>query len=91
MIYKLDTIVIRGQLLSWFENHLSERRQAVVVKGSISEFVTISTGVPKGSAIGALLFLIYINNIPIDIESTLKLFADDTSMYLSRNDNRIRG
>ena len=61
---------------------MAERKQAVVPHGSRSDYLTVPAGVPQGSVLGLPLFLIYINDIVDDIESVIKLFADDTSMYL---------
>ena len=61
---------------------MAERKQAVVLHSSRSDYITVPAGVPQGSVLGPLLFLIYINDIVEDIESVIKLFADDTSMYL---------
>ena len=92
LLHKLHAIGIRDSLLNWFENYLTNRTQAVVVKGSKSSFLTVSAGVPQGSVLGPTLFLLYINDLNNGIESTTKLFADDTSIYLSLADelNRTR-
>ena len=86
LIHKLNMIGIRGNLLNWFEDYLKDRQQATVIKGKISSYKTVFSGVPQGSVLGPLLFLVYINDIVKDIESQVKLFADDTSMYLRLND-----
>ena len=91
LLHKLNAIGIRGQLLTWFQNYLDNRSQAVVIKGSKSDYLPINAGVPQGSVLGPILFLVYINDITKDITSTIKLFADDTSTYLSLNDNITRG
>ena len=90
LIKKLEGIGVRGGLLCWFKDYLSDRKQAVVVKGSISEYLCTSAGVPQGSVLGPVLFLIYINDIVSEIESVMKLFADDTSMYLCLDNQNIR-
>ena len=83
LIRKLYAIGVRGTLLTWFKDYLANRTQAVVIKGKTSTYLNVPSGVPQGSVLGPLLFLIYINDIVKDIESTIKLFADDTSIYLN--------
>ena len=90
LIYKLHCIGIRGTMLRWFSDYLNDRKQAVVIKGKTSSYRSISAGVPQGSVLGPLLFLVYINDIVKDIKSNVKLFADDTSMYLSLEDTEER-
>ena len=82
LIQKLYNIGIRGNLLTWFQNYLSNRQQRVVLHNTNSDWKPISAGVPQGSILGPLLFLIYINDIVNDISSAIRLFADDTSLYL---------
>ena len=86
LLHKLNAIGIRGSLLEWFADYLYNRKQAVVMKGQTSTYKIIQSGVPQGSVLGPLLFLIYINDIVHDIDSQVKLFADDTSMYLRMED-----
>ena len=90
LLHKLFAIGIRGQILDWFTDYLKNRSQAVVLKGTKSSYLPISAGVPQGSVLGPLLFLVYINDIANDIESIIKLFADDTSMYLGLENTEIR-
>ena len=61
---------------------VSGRRQRFVINGMISDWAKIFAGVPRGSILGPLLFLIYINNIVNNIQSNIHLFADDTSLYI---------
>ncbi len=86
LLYKLKTIGVCGKLLDWFENYLSDRLQRVVIGGSSSEWIQIEAGVPQGSILGPLLFLIYINDIVQDIHSNILLFADDTSLVKTLTD-----
>ena len=63
------------------ENYLTGRQQRVVLNGQNSSWKNILAGVPQGSVLGPLLFLIYINDLPNGIESICKIFADDTSLF----------
>ena len=79
---KLKSVGLSGSLLGWFQNYLSDRKQRVVLPVGCSTWVSINAGVPHGSILGPLLFLIYINDIVKDINSIIRLFADDTSLYI---------
>jgi hypothetical protein len=85
LIYKLEQAGIKGKLLDWISNYLNSRLQRVVLPGVESELSNIAAGVPQGSILGPLLFLVYINDIVSDIGSDINLFADDTSLYLVVN------
>ena len=61
--------------------NLENREQRVVLNGQTSEWKKINSGVPKGSVLGPLLFLIYINDLPDGLTSMCKIFADDTSLF----------
>ena len=63
------------------ENYLTGRQQWVALNGQTSLWKNILAGVPQGSVLGPLLFLIYINDLPNGIESICKIFADDTSLF----------
>ena len=79
---KLEHYGIRGGALAWFWSYLSERHQFVSVNGINSELLKIACGVPKGSVLGPLLFLIFINDLPnISKKLNFYLFADDTNIY----------
>ncbi|MCG8116730.1 MAG: reverse transcriptase domain-containing protein, partial [Candidatus Thiodiazotropha endolucinida] len=82
LLYKLQSIGISGSLLQWFTDYLHNRKQRVVLPGTASSWSIIKAGVPQGSILGPLLFLIYINDIVVDIQSSIRLFADDTSLYI---------
>ena len=82
LLVKLNQIGISGSLLSWFTDYLENRTQSVVISGHVTNTTSLKSGVPQGSILGPLLFLIYINDIVNNIGSTIKLFADDTSLYI---------
>ena len=67
---------IGGRLNAWIDSFLENRQQAVVVGGERSNFMPVDSGVPQGSVVGPCLFLLYINDLPIEIESKIRLFAD---------------
>ena len=67
----------------WLQSYLDNRQQRVVICGSSSQWGAILAGVPQGSHLGPLLFIIYINDITEKIRSNIKLFADDTSLYVT--------
>ena len=82
LISKLHSIGVRGNLLSWFKSYLHDRQQRVIIQGSSSSLLQIKAGVPQGSILGPLLFIIFINDIVNDIAADINLFADDTSLSL---------
>ena len=85
LLYKLTYYGhgILPQALNWVHSFLSNRTQQVLLKGNTSSPINVTSGVPRGSVLGPILFLIYINDLPdyIKNNSTVKLFADDTIIY----------
>ena len=81
LLLKLQHYGIRGQLLSWIESFLTGRSQKVLVEGKTSSYVPVVSGVPQGTVLGSMLFLIYINDLPKNVTSTTRLFADDSLLY----------
>ena len=80
---KLSRYGTRGDINRWISSFLTGRKQCVVVEGEQSKFVPVESGVPQGSVLGPCLFLFYINDIPDGLNSTCRLFADDTIVYLT--------
>lgn len=89
LMHKLALSGIRGNLLSWFENYLDGRCQRVIINGQSSEWANVNAGVPQGSVLGPLLFLIYINDITACIRHcNTRLFADDTCLFVEVEERR---
>ena len=81
LLYKLKSMGISGELFNLLENYLSDRFQRVLLNEQASSWRPVLAGVPLGSILGPLLFLIYINDLPNELKSNAKLFADDTSLF----------
>ena len=78
--YKLETYGVKGEDLNLLFNYLHECYQKVVLNGQTSSWELIKHGIPKGSVLGPFMFLIYINDLLDNIQSTCKIFAHDTSL-----------
>ena len=83
MLRKLYEYGIRGLPLDWFRSYLTDRRQSVRIVDSFSAPEHTSCGVPQGSIIGPVLFLLYVNELPMLSDSRCTLFADDTTLTRS--------
>jgi hypothetical protein len=87
LLYKLKSHGIKGTLLRWIRSYLADRQQRVIINGAKSEWGSIKAGVPQGSVLGPLLFLIFINDITYVIRHCkIRLFADDTCLYIEVDD-----
>ena len=82
LLHKLQAAGVTGDALAWFKNYLSDRKQQVVLPSTVSDWTLLRAGIPQGSILGPLLFLLYINDIVTDIGSHIRLFADDTSLFI---------
>ena len=89
LLLKLQLHGITGPLLLWMQSYLSERKQRVVLEGASSDWLPVTSGVPQGSILGPLLFLVYVNDVSSCIinNSNIALFADDSKLYRAMDIN----
>ncbi len=81
LLRKLHNMGIRGAIHSWIASFLSHRRQRVILRNGTSRWSQVTSGVPQGSILGPVLFLLYVNDLPDTVMATAKMFADDTKVY----------
>lgn len=89
LLFKLQTYGIKGNLLRWFQSYLVNRTQRVVYRDSYSSVNTLYAGVPQGSVLGPLLFLIYANDVANNMLTFCRLFADNNSLQDSSENLKI--
>ena len=84
LLFKLAQYNVNTETLRWISSFLKGREQRVLVDGKTSQSVPVTSGVPQGSVLGPILFLAFINDLPLYVtHSTVRLFADDTMLYLA--------
>ena len=86
LINKLNSLGIKGNELNWFVSYLNNRVQAVNIGHSMSNFQGIKVGVPQGSILGPLLFIIYVNDLPLCVNCKTVMYADDTTLLFRSSD-----
>jgi endonuclease/exonuclease/phosphatase family metal-dependent hydrolase len=89
LLSKLKAYGISGTLLKWIENFLHERVQKVRVGSAHSSETEVLSGIPQGSILGPILFTVFINDLPHDLNATCKIFADDTKIYETTENSQI--
>ena len=83
LLAKLQLFGIKGNILLWLSDFLYDRKQRVVIDGAFSDWGNVISGVPQGSILGPLLFVLYVNDIPQTLSCSSEMFADDTLLYNS--------
>ena len=87
LLIKMNRCGIQGKTLDWFKSYLTNHTQRCSVNGCLSDFTTLKCGVPQGTILGPLLFLIYINDLPDCLSfSTPRMYADDTHITYADSD-----
>ena len=89
VLFKLESYGIGGELINLFKDYLQARQQSVVLNGFSSSWEVIKSGVPQGSVLGPLLFLIYINDLSDGLSSTCNIFSNDTSLFSFVHDKYV--
>ena len=89
MLQKLEAIGLNESAIAWFNSYLYGRQQSVEIGEAISNPMTVTCGVPQGSILGPLLFLIYINDIYTAVRCKLLLYADDSALLVSGKDTQL--
>ena len=87
LLHKMKSFGFNGTLLSWFSNYISNRRQRVVIEGENSEWLPVLSGVPQGSILGPVLFILYVNDMVTQVSenTSVNLFADDAKVVRTIN------
>ena len=81
LLFKLSDLGFSGETLRWFSSFLTNRQHCVRVNGSSSDTQCLISGIPQGTVLGPLLFLIFINDLPKSMTNNCSIFADDTTAY----------
>lgn len=87
LIDKLYNYGVKGNCLEWFKSYLNNRAQAVNINSTLSDFKNINIGIPQGSILGPLLFIIFVNSLPNSVDCKCTMYADDTTLLCTAYDS----
>lgn len=90
LLRKLESFGITSHVSSWIQDFLVGRRQRVRINGNYSDWAPVASGVPQGSVLGPVLFVLYINDLPDAVHSLCEMYADDTKMFSSVETEELR-
>ena len=85
LINKLKALGITGDVLGWIKSFLKNRKQKVAMEGEMSSWTDVKSGIPQGSFLGPILFVVFITDMPNNVLSTCNMFADDAKAYREVN------
>ena len=88
LLYKLSVYGIQGKLLNWIKSFLTNRRQRVLLNGSPSDWEVVVSGVPQGTIMGPIFFLLFVNDVPNTLNCNVMVFADDAKLYSTINEEQ---
>ncbi len=81
LLKKIENYGIRGQILKWIKSFLLDRRQKVRVNNALSDWTSVTSGIPQGSVLGPILFILFINDLPQAVNCGVEIYADDTKIF----------
>ena len=89
LFVKLNGYGIKGNVYNWIKSFLTGRRQRVAINDEYSSLINVDSGVPQGSVLGPLLFILFINDLPDIVQSFCRIFADDTKLYAPSSNHML--
>jgi hypothetical protein len=87
LLPKLKGYGFEGEILQWIKSFLMDRKQGVLVNGQSSEWKDVTSGIPQGTVLGLVLFIIYMNDMPDRVTNILRMIADDSKIFTAVTDS----